>query len=79
MTVRLYHQLDKHNGKIVGDHWILDGIGYHEGLKLKSVGFNWIPGHKSKGAWEAPNQDAVQPLINLGIDIINTGNGHKKG
>ena len=74
-TIKILHQIDKHNGKIENEFWTVDGINYADGKELKSKGFNWISGPDG-GAWQAPNMEALLPLINAGVEVANTGNGH---
>ena len=73
--MKIIHQLDKHNNKIVNELWLIDGIKYHEGLQLKKLGFIWIKGPEG-GCWKAPNYDSIKPLINGNIEIVKVGNGH---
>lgn len=74
MTVRLIHQIDIYNGETRNDIWLLDGVGYREGLPLKQKDFEWIPGPDG-GCWQAPNKKAVQILIDLGMIVEDVGNG----
>jgi len=74
---KILHQLDRHNDEIVGDWWVLAGVNYHQGLPLKSKGFKWLKGPDG-GSWLAPGKDALSSLIDAGMPVINTGNGHNR-
>jgi len=73
--VRIIHQKDKYNGEIVGEYWLLDGVGYREGKPLMNIGFEWIPGPDG-GIWQAPNKRTMDALVLKGIEVVEVGNGH---
>ena len=66
MTVKIIHQDDRKMGG--RERWLLDGIGYHDGKGLRVIGFTWIPGPDG-GCWQAPNREAIEVLINMGMEV----------
>jgi len=50
----------------------LDGIKFKEGRPLKEKGFHWIPGPDG-GCWQAPDKNAIQVLINKGMEVRKVG------
>ena len=67
--VKLIRQIDRHEGAIVAEWWILDGVPYHLGQQLKGKGFVWIKGPDG-GAWVTKHKENVQPLIDAGMEVI---------
>jgi len=73
MAVRIIHQVDEEN-----EYWFLDGINFREGRPLKEKGFHWISGPDG-GCWHAPDKNAIQVLIDRGMEVrkVGLGNGRK--
>jgi hypothetical protein len=49
--------------------WLLDGISYREGQRLKAAGWQWLKGPQG-GIWTTEDPNAVAAGIAAGIPVV---------
>jgi hypothetical protein len=70
---RLIIQRDTAGGAVYKTHYSLDGITRKQGIRLKALGWKWIPGHGCRGIWNTTDYSEAARFASLPTWDTNTG------